>query len=174
MRYATLWRIFQNLKNGMLTKSHMALDANSRLKPVTQGIFKFWSLFRSFGSGTASFFGRKQRRARKASDFHRERDVWERGRDRRGRDPSGAHVPASTCQADWKKTWELLYSHTWTKRNKNLIWWQDKSQLSYRRIDTPNIIQDKKQLPTTKRVQSKEKFIITKLSKIQRLWIAIL
>lgn len=73
-----------------------------------------------------------------------------------------------------QSTWELLYSHTGTKRNKNIIWWQGKSQLSYRRIDTPNIIQDKKQLPSTKRLKSKEKFIITKLSKIQRLWMAIL
>ena len=29
-----------------------------------------------------------------------------------------------------------MFSQARTKRDKNLIWWQDKSQLSYRRIDT--------------------------------------
>lgn len=88
----------------MLTKSDMALDANSRLKPATQGIFKFWSLIRSLGSGTASFFGRKQRRARKASDFHRERDVWERSRDRRGRDLDGTRQGLMRLLAPAKQT----------------------------------------------------------------------
>lgn len=114
MRYATLWRIFQNLKNGMLTKSDIALDANSRLKPATQGIFKFWSLIRSLGSGTAhaSFFGRKQRRARKASDFHGERDVWERGRDRRGRDLDGTRQWLMRLLAPAKQTEKKLQQST--------------------------------------------------------------
>ena len=112
MRYTTLWRIFQNLKNGMLTKSDMALDANSRLKPATQGIFKFWSFIRSLGSGTASFFGRKHRRARKASDFHRETDVWERSRDRRGRDLDGTRQGLMRLLAPAKQTEKKLQQST--------------------------------------------------------------